>query len=104
MLDIRYLRAEPDAAKEAIARRGENADIVDALLALDVERRHRLTEQESLKAEQNKLGPQIATAKRSGDDASALLARSTELKDTIQTLTETVRQAAMGVEGWTMQM
>ena len=92
MLDIRYLRAEPQAAKEALARRGEDGGVVDALRALDEERRAQQTRQEALKADQNRLGPQIAQAKRSGGDAAELLARSTALKAEIQCLDETVRR------------
>ena len=91
MLDIRILRAQPDMAKEALARRGENAQAVDDLLAIDNERRARQTEMEQIKAEQNKLGPQIAQARKSGGDANELLSRSTELKANFQSREETVR-------------
>jgi seryl-tRNA synthetase len=91
MLDIRFLRAEPEAAKAALAKRGEDPAVIDALLSLDEERRRRQAELENLRAEQNRLGPQIAQAKKSGGDASTLLARSGELKEAIQTLLDTVR-------------
>ena len=91
MLDIRYLRTEPEAAKAALARRGEDASVIDALLLIDSKRRVGQTEQENLKAEQNRLGPQIAQAKKSGGDAAGLLARSSELKAAFQDHEETVR-------------
>jgi seryl-tRNA synthetase len=91
MLDIRYLRAEPEAAKEALAKRGEPASSIDTLLGLDIERRARQTEQETLKADQNRLGPQIAQAKKAGGDATQLLARSSALKADLQEREETVR-------------
>ncbi|MGC4045272.1 MAG: serine--tRNA ligase [Armatimonas sp.] len=80
MLDIRRIRTEPDAVKAALAKRGVDGTQIDALLELDVERRKRVTEAESIKAAQNKLGPQIAQAKKAGEDASALLEESTRLK------------------------
>jgi seryl-tRNA synthetase len=92
MLDIRYLRTEPDAAKAALARRGENTAAVDTLLAIDEERRKLQTQMEQLKADQNKIGPQIAQAKKTGGDASELLARSTELKASVAGLEEQVRE------------
>lgn len=92
MLDIRRIRTEPDAVKEALARRGEDPAALDALLALDTERRRVMTESESLKAEQNKLGPQIAQARKSGQDASSLLSRSTELKNAQHEREETLRR------------
>ena len=91
MLDIRFLRAEPDAAKAALARRGENPAVIDDLLLLDVERRARMTEQETLKAEQKRLGPQIAQAKRTGGDDTALMEQSTALKNRLAGLDDTVR-------------
>lgn len=91
MLDIRRLRTEPDAVKAALAKRGEDPARVDALLALDVERRRALTESETLKAEQNRLGPQIALKKRAGEDAADLLAQSTTLKQELQRREEQVR-------------
>jgi seryl-tRNA synthetase len=92
MLDIRLIRAEPEAVKTALAKRGENPDTIDALLALDGERRIQQTEMENLKAEQNRIGPQIAQAKREGHDAAPLLQRSTELKAQIQAIDESVRE------------
>lgn len=91
MLDIRLIRAEPDAVKAALEKRGETPGRIDDLLTIDVERRQKMTELESLKAEQNRLGPQIAQARKAGQDASELLAKSTELKATIQSLEEQVR-------------
>ena len=89
MLDIRLLRAEPEKVKAALAKRGEDVAVIDDLVAIDEERRRRQSEMESLKAEQNRLGPQIAQARRVGEDASALLERSTHLKAAIQTLDDT---------------
>jgi seryl-tRNA synthetase len=91
MLDIRYLRAEPEAAKEALARRGEDPTAVDSLLAIDLERRSCMTEQENLKAKQKQLGPLIANAKRTGGDATELLERSTELKNAFQEKDDALR-------------
>jgi seryl-tRNA synthetase len=91
MLDIRRIRTETEAVKEALARRGEDPAAIDDLLAIDGERRVKQTEMEGLKAEQNRLGPQIAAAKKSGADASELLARSTELKNAIAEIEVHVR-------------
>lgn len=91
MLDIRRIRLEPDVIKELLARRGENVSVIDELLALDVERRRVMTESENRKAEQNRLGPQIAQRRKAGEDASDLMAASTELKALLVGLEERVR-------------
>ena len=46
MLDIKYIRQEPDAARERLAQRGEDAGKIDELLALDEKRRGIVTEVE----------------------------------------------------------
>ncbi len=91
MLDIRRIRLEPDVIKELLARRGENVSVIDELLALDVERRRVMTESENRKAEQNRLGPQIAQRRKAGEDASDLMAASTELKALLVGLEERLR-------------
>jgi seryl-tRNA synthetase len=91
MLDIRLIRAEPEKVKEALAKRREDPALIDELLSIDEERRKRQTEMESLRAEQNKLGPQIAVAKKSGGDASEILERSSALKALFQQTEEIVR-------------
>ena len=54
MLDIRLIRAEPDAVREALARRGGDAAAsVDRLLELDERWRALTTELEQIRAEQN---------------------------------------------------
>jgi len=91
MLDIKLIRTSPDTVKTALAKRGENAATIDALLALDEERRRRMTELENLKAEQNKLGPQIAQTKKTGGDAADLLARATEIRNAVREREDGVR-------------
>ncbi|MDX1933323.1 MAG: serine--tRNA ligase [Capsulimonadales bacterium] len=92
MLDIHLIRAETDAVKAALARRGEKPEKIDDLLAIDAERRRFQREMEQTRAEQNRIGPQIAQARRAGQDAAPLLARSTELKAAFAGLEETVRE------------
>ena len=92
MLDIRRIRLEPDVIKELLARRGEDVSKIDELLALDVERRKVMTESESRKAEQNRIGPQIAQRRKAGEDTADLMAASTELKPLLVGLEEKVRE------------
>jgi len=55
MLDIKYIRENPDKVKEGCQKKQVNVDI-DKLLEIDKKRRELLQEIEALKAEQNKLG------------------------------------------------
>ncbi|MCU0314255.1 MAG: serine--tRNA ligase, partial [Solirubrobacteraceae bacterium] len=73
MLDLRRLRSDPEAARAALARRGDDAGL-DGVLRLDERRRALLPEIEGLRAEQNEASQAIGRAKQEGGDASAELA------------------------------
>lgn len=72
MLDIRFIRANPDLVKAAAANKNEKADI-DALLALDDKKRGLQFAFENLRAHQNKVSGDIALKKRNKEDAGELL-------------------------------
>ncbi len=55
MLDIKFIRENPEKVKETCAKKNINVD-VDLLISKDVEKRSLLTVVQNLKAEQNKLG------------------------------------------------
>lgn len=59
MLDIRFVRANPDAVREAARRKRIEFD-VDRLLAVDAERRRLLQAVEEMKAQQNRTSKEIA--------------------------------------------
>ena len=57
MLDIKFIRENPDLVKENIRKKFQNAKLplVDEVIALDSERREAINEGEALKAERNKI-------------------------------------------------
>jgi seryl-tRNA synthetase len=61
MLDIKFIRENPDLVKEASRKKHIPFD-VDALLALEEKRKHALAAFEALRTEQNKLSDQIPAA------------------------------------------
>ena len=73
MLDLRRIRREPEAVRDALARRGFDAGAVDEILAADERHRASLAAFEARRAEQKRAGEAIARAKKSGEDASAAL-------------------------------
>jgi seryl-tRNA synthetase len=80
MLDLRRLRAEPDAIRAALARRGDASESrVDEVLALDGRRREILPELEDLRARKNAASEQIAKAKKAGEDSSEAIAAMREV-------------------------
>jgi seryl-tRNA synthetase len=87
MLDTAQLRDAFDETRRRLQTRGPAADVVlDRLQQLDALRRELLPRVESLKAERNRVGEQVAQAKRTGQDASELLAASRLRADEIKAL------------------
>ena len=77
MIDIKYLRENPDAVRASQKGRGEDASIVDKVLAIDEVRRAAIEKFETLRAEQNLLSKSVGAAK--GDEKAALLENAQEL-------------------------
>lgn len=63
MNDLRLIREQPDLMREALRKRGLEAEPVDRILALDEERRSRLAELENLRAQRNSLSKEIGRMK-----------------------------------------
>ena len=94
MLDIRRLRAEPEAVKEALAKRdAELPASIDHVLERDRERREALGVVNELKAERNAASKRVGELKRAGEDAEELIARTRELGQKISELDDVVRAA-----------
>src|SRR5262245_58476782 len=83
VIDLRTLRGDPDAVRDAQKRRGESVELVDRVLAADEKRRASIVEYEQLRAEQKSMGKQIAKAQ--GDEKQSLLARTKELSEQVKT-------------------
>ncbi len=77
MIDPRLLRDNPDLVRDSLRRRGESPGIVDELIAADEARRSSIAEFEALRSEQKQTGRLVAQA--SGDEKTALLARTKDL-------------------------
>ena len=71
MLDLKFIRDNPDKVKTALKNRGLSLEI-EPLLKLDKERRELLLEYESLRGQQNKASEKIAQLKREKKDATSL--------------------------------
>lgn len=83
MLDLKLIRSEPERVKAALARRGA-ADSIDELIALDERRRELLPEIEGVRSQRKQASEQIGEAKKSGEDASAAIAKVRELKSELE--------------------
>jgi seryl-tRNA synthetase len=82
MIDIKFLRENPDVVRASQKGRGENVELVDQIIAADERKRTALTEFETLRQEQNVLSKSVGAAK--GDEKTALLANAKELADKVK--------------------
>ena len=69
MIDIKYVRENPDVVRASQTGRGEDPLIVDRVLAADDARRAAIVEFESLRAEQNIFSKSVGAAKGAERDA-----------------------------------
>jgi seryl-tRNA synthetase len=75
MLDLRSIRADPQAIKAALEKRGDEGlpSLVDAILEADQMRRGAIAEVEGLKARRNEVSKEVGDRKRRGEDAQELI-------------------------------
>jgi len=90
VIDIRYLRSEPDAVRELMARRNkpELMGLLDEALGFDGRMREITAERDAIRQQVNELSKQVGTLRRNGDDKAAegLQAESRSLGDKEQSL------------------
>jgi seryl-tRNA synthetase len=91
VIDLRLLREDPDAVRASQRARREPESVVDDLLAADEGRRAAVQRFEALRAEQKQLGKQVPRA--TGDEKTALLARTKELSAEVKAAEAVVSQA-----------
>src|SRR5882672_7950473 len=85
MLDLNFVRDNLSLVEEKLRQRGADpAAVLKDFSAVDTQRRQAITEAETLKARRNKASEDIAKLKKSGQDASAAVAETKELREQIQ--------------------
>ena len=85
MLDLNFVRDNLSFVEEKLQQRGlDPADVLKDFRELDTERRQAITEAETLKARRNRASEEIAKLKKSGEDATALIAETKEFRERIQ--------------------
>ena len=98
MIDIKFLRENPDVVKENIKKKFQDAKLplVDEVIELDVEYRKALQRKESLQAEKNKTSKEIGgfMAKGMKDEAEAAKAKVKEYSEELAQLDKSVPEMA----------
>ncbi len=91
MHDIKTIRDNPEGFDAACARRGLPPQS-QALLALDEERRAKLTEVQRLQAERNEFAKKIGMAKKAGENADALMEASKNNNEALAALEKNLEE------------
>ena len=86
MLDIRFVRANPDVIRADLRKRNDTEKIawVDELLALDARLRELKVETDTLRQRRNTIAREINAARKAGKDAAELMAEAARLPQLIK--------------------
>lgn len=90
MLDIKFIRQNPDLVAESLRKRGSEAAL-DEFLKQDEERRNMLFEVERLKSLRNQESEEIARKKKAGEPADELIERMREVSQKIKEMDEKIK-------------
>src|SRR2546421_2098537 len=90
MLDLNFVRDNLPLVAEKLRQRGmDPAAVLKDFREVDTQRRQAITESETRKARRNKASEDIAKLKKSGQDATAAMAETKELREQVQTREKT---------------
>ena len=103
MLDINFIREQPELVRKSLRDRQMEVEVVDAILSLDERRRSTLTEVETLKAERKLVSKEISAMKDAaarqekieamrtvGDTIALLDKKVADIEEELQQLTATL--------------
>jgi len=87
MLDLNFVRDNLPLVEEKLRQRGmKPAEVLKNFAQVDAQRRQAITSAETMKAQRNRATEEIAKLKKSGQDASALIAETKELREQVEEL------------------
>ena len=94
MLDLNFVRANLELVEEKLRMRGEaQAALLGDFRELDLARRQRITQAETLKRERNRLSEEVARRKRAGEDAAEVMEQTRALKGEMENLDRGANEA-----------
>ena len=86
MLDLAFVRENLSKVEEMLRRRGQDPTVLARFREIDDKRRLLITQSETLKAQRNKASEEIAKLKKAGQDASAQMEATKQLREQGDTL------------------
>ena len=103
MIDIKLLRADPEAVARNLARRGFVLD-VSALRSLDERRKQAQIESDRLRAERNAHAKAVGQAKARGEDISGLIAKGEELTRALASVDQQLADIQVELDRWLLTL
>jgi seryl-tRNA synthetase len=91
MLDMRFIRENPERVREGIDAKGLKVNLGE-IITLDERRRKIIQEVEALKAKRNDVSAQIGKMKKEGKDAATAIAEMETVKARIQAIDNELRE------------
>ncbi|MFV2050901.1 serine--tRNA ligase [Metabacillus litoralis] len=98
MLDIKFLRANLDEAKQKLAKRGEDLTDFGKFEDLDKKRRELIAATEELKSKRNEVSSQVAQLKREKQDADHLISEMKDVGEKIKEYDDELREVETALE------
>ncbi len=87
MLDLNFVRDNLPLVEAKLRQRGlKPSEVLKDFAQVDAQRRAAITSVETMKAQRNRASEEVAKLKKSGQDATALIAETKELREHIQEL------------------
>ena len=96
MLEIKYVRENIDQIKKTLGKRGSALDF-DAFTQAEKKRRELLQEIETLRHQRNVVSDDIATMKKSGQNADASIKEMRTVSETIKSLDQALTDIEQGI-------
>ncbi len=103
MLDLKFVRNNPEAVRAALDKRGASISL-EPFLALDERRREKLVEAEKLKNKRNVVSEEIGRLKKAGQPAEKMVLEMREVSaaikdmdDEIRNLEHEIQQTLLGI-------
>ncbi|MEW6274197.1 MAG: serine--tRNA ligase [Bacillota bacterium] len=103
MLDVKFVRNNPERVREALEKRGVDFDLSE-FLALDKKRRELLVAVEQLKNKRNVVSEEIGKLKTAGADAGRLVLEMKDVAAKIKELDEQLRQVEEGLRQYLLRI
>ncbi len=103
MLDLKFVRNNPELVQEALQKRGVDITLSE-FQEVDARRRELIQEVEQLKSQRNKVSQEVAAKKKAGEDAGEIIAemkavsqKIKELDDEVKGLEQRLQEILLGI-------